>query len=145
MVRLFETLAKVDTAGLLAPVRAAVFTSAIATDPDYIRSPEFVDYVPADIEEELITPPVSPNEEWVNVYFGHPSEPEKRTQDFHRILREESLIDEMEFRDFVSQYKPQLGNLLIHHAGLLEIVSRDGRGRRMFFASQETVEKLLAL
>ena len=40
---------------------------------------------------------------------------------------------------------PHAENILRDHAGLLEIVSLDGKRRRMFFATEETIWKLLAL
>jgi len=144
VLRLFETLATDDTE-VRASIRAAVFTFSTPAMPKFFQAPEFLDYTPGDAEQEYVTPAISAADEWVNVYFGDRSQPEKRKQDFHRILDEENLIDKPEFGEFVVRHRPQLGNLLIHHAGLLEVVSSDERRRRMFFATEETIAKLFAL
>jgi hypothetical protein len=130
---------------VLAPVRASVFTFSTPSMLNFFHSPEFLEYTPTDVEQEYVMPPISLPDEWLNVYFGHRNQPEKRTRDFHQILEEDSLIDKSEFHEFVVRHRPRLGNLLIHHAGLLEVVPSDERGRRMFFVSQETIAKLLAL
>lgn len=145
VLRLFDALTQVDPAAVLAPVRELVFTWPIQPTPNLFRSPQFIEYIHAEADQDSVKPPISPPKEWVNVYFGHPNEPERRTQDFHRILQEDSLIDDSEFHDFVAKHRPQLGNLLIYHVGLLEVVSSDEKGRRMFFVTEETIGRLFAL
>jgi len=145
VLRLFEILAKTDDATVLAPVRTSILSFPTPAMLNLFHSPEFLEYTPTEAEAEYVTPPVSPPDEWVSVYFGHRGQPEKRTQDFHRILEEENLIDKSEFHEFVVTHRSQLGNLLIHYTGLLEVVSADERERRMFFVTEETIAKLFAL
>jgi len=145
VITFFEFLEKTDEKEALGQIRSSVFNFAIPHPTNYFSAQSFIGYEPKELEHAFVKPPVSPRDEWTPVYFGDSDTPLERTRQFHEILRDDPLIDDLGFDRLVNTEKSSLGDLLIHHSGLLEIVSADGKRRAMFYATQETIARLFAL
>jgi tetratricopeptide (TPR) repeat protein len=130
----------------LSAVRDAVGVEPPAAGSDLYCGTVFVALDDTQADLARILRPVSlRRSDWTGALLARVEHTATLFDRFHRILEEDALLDGQEFMGFVKRNAEELGDLRVYGIGLLDLISKEGKRRRMFLISEDGAKQLTQL